>query len=46
MVLRGGPSGTESDVLLGEGEEKGMMGVKRKEKQAQSIDFHCVSLEA
>lgn len=26
--------------------EKGMMGVKGKEKQAQSIDFHCVSLEA
>lgn len=32
--------------MLGAGRgEKGMMGVKGKEKQEQSIDFHCVSLE-
>lgn len=45
MVSSGGPVGTEGDVQPGEG-SNWMMGVKRKEKETQSIDFHCVSLEA
>lgn len=33
-------------MMCGGGGEKGMMGIKGKQKQAQGIDFHCVSLEA
>lgn len=44
MVLRGGPAGIAGDVWYREGRTLGRW--ELEEKQAQSIDFHCVSLEA
>ncbi len=45
MVLREGPSGIESDVGCREGRKGDDGSQRKKKKQAQSIDFRCVSLE-